>query len=397
MKTSFFYFLWMAVCLAPMTASAQLEIASVPVVKDKLYNDDSGDKPRYVGQWNGTTITVDYDLNYLQHIIFVGGEIYKHDGSLSVEVDSAANRARFSRAGRHIDVDFGKKDALIRLGYFMSPQKGFKRHNLAYTLKTDKEYCMDYHSAYIAELPDNPALYGPIMDIIAKHFASSVDGDGSTFEKLVRDRAEIDLANSNMDGQRYKGAAPNDLVTFMTGSSNLIEWIPLVINDSTITMNTIINMTYPAGGCMALYDQYDTYRLDKDGSISQLSAKDIFKPEALNDVCKIFLNALVKKYNGYGDLVDMYVKFYDETDSLSDDGIIVMSYDELLNEVQPLVEAGDYSRVSMPRVAIVPDGVMFTYNEQCIEDFGELGDATVLIPLKDIKEYLNDMFVTEQR
>ncbi len=211
-----------------------IDVRTVPVEKDKLYVDTIGfgsstpdwGGPFVIGHCNGHAISVGYDYNYLMHIVYSDGEPVICDGALRVEPDSLHNRATFRRAGRSIDIDFDKADAIERLDWFVGAGKDRVREYYSYVLGNSEFPGLVLRSTYMAEIPVDKAQRRRLFDIIAHQ---SLDKDG---------KAEPDYYSDRIDTVYYVSPRPEinsfkDLVRVvaqhdrLNGMYSMPRWRPI--------------------------------------------------------------------------------------------------------------------------------------------------------------------------
>jgi len=400
---------------------AAIEVRTVPVIKEKLYIDTIGfgsgepnwGGPFVIGHCNGRAISVGYDYNYLMHIVYADGEPILYDGRLLVEADSTANRAVFHRCGKSIDIDFDKPDAIDRLAMFIAPEKGCKRERYTYAL-SDKQYkgLNDRRTTIIADLPTDTMSMRRMLDIIIPYLNES-DISIVTVSENIEDeniydtrryatpKREInsfyDLVCANAQLTRLSmledyccmPLPADSMAPPMLGSVKLVEYIPVLLTDTLLTINTVENQTYPTGGCRGSQESYATFATRGDTTIC-LTAEAIFRPEKFNKVKKIFIEHLsmdlagttkpvttVDEWHNIYNIYECYSNIWQEAEQLGYDSCADFVRDNILNN--------DYSYVRMPQVALLPDGVMMMYDMSWLTDFGEDGIHSLFIPYKALK------------
>ncbi len=390
-----------------------VDVRTIPVEKDKLYVDtifesDTPDRggPFVIGHCNGRAISVGYDYNYLMHIVYSDGEPVISDGALRVVPDSLHNRATFCRAGRSIDIDFDKADAIERLDGFVGSGKDRVREYYSYVLGDSESQDFVCRSTFMAEIPVDKAQHHRLFDIIAHRL---LDKDGkvepdyywdridtvyyvsprpeiNSFKDLVRVVAQHDCLNS---GKYSMPLAADSMVAPMTGFVSLEEYIPVFITDTLMTVNTVVNNAYPAGGCCNSYELYTTY-VTRGDTIARLTPEDVFCLEQFDRIKKVFVEHLSMELAGTNRPVtdlDDYRNIYNIYSSMIpyDAQLPAGVRENIVEYAKSYISSGDYGLLRMPDIALMPDGVMMAYDLSCLTDFGEDSFMAVFVPYNEIE------------
>lgn len=403
---------------------AAIEVKTVPVIKEKLYIDTIGfgsgepnwGGPFVIGHCNGRAISVGYDYNYLMHIVYADGEPILYDGTLQVEADSTANRAVFHRCGKSIDIDFDKPDAIDRLAMFIAPEKGCKRERYTYALGDTNYSYFDRRTTIIADLPTDTMSMRRMLDVIIPYLNESdisivtvsenIEDENiydtrryatpkheiNSFYDLVCAKAQLTRL-SMLEDDCCMPLPADSMAPPMLGFVKLVEYIPVLITDTLLTINTVENQTYPTGGCRGSQESYATFATRGDTTIC-LTAEAIFRPEKFNKVKKVFIEHLsmyfagtkkpITSDNDENSIYSIYECFCEDNIDLRQEAH-QHGYDSCADFVKDNILNNDYSYVRMPQVALLPDGVMMVYDMSWLTDLGEDGIHSLFIPYKALK------------
>lgn len=402
-------------------SGTDIDVRTIPILKEKLYVDTIGfgsetpnwGGPFVIGHCNGHDIAVGYDYNYLTHIVFVDGKPVLHDGALMVDADSVANRAVFQRADKSIDIDFNKPDAIARLASFIEPPKGWTRQSYTYDFGDGLNTGFINRTTYVADIPSDSIRmrhylkaitsqlpYGEKLHIIDDDYlwADTVRyaeprPETNTLYDLVRADALFNHINSDS----YHLPMPADtMAPPMSGTARLVEYIPAIYTDTLMTINTVMNQTYPAGGCRNSQETYTTF-VTRGDSVVRLSEDEIFLPEKIDLVKRIFIEHMltdladakepITRPDEEFNICSLYVS-YVNNDRIFSEESYRHGFDSPYEFAQYNIDKGDYSYIQIPEVALVNGGIALTYDLSCYSDFGEDGLTLLFIPYKVIKDCL---------
>lgn len=361
------------------------EIIKTPFNPDSLYTDTIGfgsgecnwGGPVKIGLHGKQQIRAGYDYNYLTHVVYSGNRIIaQHPALLITDISKRNNSAMFSIGKNKVKLLFSDPQFETKLKNFVEPKKGLTRES--YTFAYSNRNYFSTRFTVTADLPDDKAKQAAMVKYMNDHYSTPTNTGDTVLivNRPVNSLLDmVELANEIciINTPNYTEYKPDATIAPMSGTVTVDYWQPVSNSGKYMTLYLRSNMTYPAGGCRSSEELYTTINSTTGKAVT---SADIFNNPSSPALLNIFFNAVSKELIA-SELP--YATTQEQRKALTE-GYSPKNIRSLFTE---------YEEPSIPeKAAMIPQGVIISYDGGIITDFGETGYYNVTIPWVKVQPYL---------